>query len=90
MSLHVLDSIIGIIVIICQLLINQFANLSDMLTFKYKTGNMLRQTNSLKVFQIFGLLVMGVSLNVWGNELLHRGLHSLRALLFLPLFHEEI
>lgn len=58
--------------------------------FSGKTSNMHRQTNSLKVFQIFSLLIMGVSLNVWGNELLRRGLRSLRTLLFLVLFHEEI
>lgn len=34
-----------------------------------QTSNIQRQTNSLKVFQVIGVLVLGVSFNMWGNDL---------------------
>lgn len=52
----------------------QSAAFSQRLTLEYNTGNTLWKTNSLKVFQLHGVVVLGVSHELSG------GLHSLHAL----------
>lgn len=39
-------------------------------TLKYK-NNTQRQTNSVKVLQVIGVLVLGVIDSMWGNKLLY-------------------